>query len=91
MAGLNIRVHKPEGAFFLWLWFEGLPISSQQLYERLKQRGVLVVPGHYFFPGLGDPWRHREECVRMNYAPDDDAVRRGIRLIAEEVRACQSQ
>ncbi len=91
MAGLNIRVHKPEGAFFLWLWFEGLPISSQQLYERLKQRGVLVVPGHYFFPGLSDPWRHREECVRMNYAPDDDAVRRGIRLIAEEVRACQTQ
>ncbi len=88
MAGLNIRVHKPEGAFFLWLWFEGLPISSQQLYERLKQRGVLVVPGHYFFPGLSDPWRHREECLRMNYAPDDDAVRRGIRLIAEEVRAC---
>ncbi len=82
MAGLNIRVHKPEGAFFLWLWFEGLPISSQQLYERLKQRGVLVVPGHYFFPGLSDPWRHREECLRMNYAPDDDAVRRGIRLIA---------
>jgi len=89
MAGLNVRVHKPEGAFFLWLWFEGLPISSQQLYERLKQRGVLVVPGHYFFPGLADDWRHREECLRMNYAPDDDAVRRGIRLIAEEVRACE--
>ena len=88
MAGLNVRVHNPEGAFFLWLWFEGLPISSQQLYERLKQRGVLVVPGHYFFPGLNDPWRHREECLRMNYAPDDAVVRQGIRLIAEEVRSC---
>ena len=79
---------KPEGAFFLWLWFEGLPITSAELYQRLKARGVLVVPGHYFFPGLAGEWRHRHECIRMNYAGDDAAVRRGLRLIAEEVRAC---
>jgi len=88
MAGLNVRVHDPEGAFFLWLWFEGLPITSAELYQRLKARGVLVVPGHYFFPGLAGEWRHRHECIRMNYAGDDAAVRRGLRLIAEEVRAC---
>ncbi|HQG49669.1 MAG TPA: hypothetical protein PK373_11315, partial [Sedimentisphaerales bacterium] len=56
--GLDYRVHKPEGAFFLWLWFPNLPITSQQLYERLKQRDVLVVPGHHFFPGLEEPWPH---------------------------------
>lgn len=89
MDGLNFHVHDPEGAFFLWLWFEGLPITSQVLYERLKRRGVLVVSGHYFFPGLAGDWRHRAECIRMNYAGDDDAVRRGIRIIAEEVRATQ--
>ena len=37
---------------FLWLWFEGLPIRSQELYQRLKQKGVLVVSGHCFFPGM---------------------------------------
>ena len=26
MAGLPCRFHKPEGAFFLWLWLDGLPI-----------------------------------------------------------------
>jgi valine--pyruvate aminotransferase len=88
MAGLNVRVHDPEGAFFLWLWFEGLPITSAELYQRLKARGVLVVPGHYFFPGLAGEWAHRHECIRMSYAGDDTAVRRGLRLIAEEVRAC---
>ena len=29
-----------------------LPVTSAELYERLKARGVVVVSGHYFFPGL---------------------------------------
>ncbi len=41
-------IHKPEGAIFLWLWFQNLPISSLELYQRLKKRGVLMVPGQYF-------------------------------------------
>ena len=51
-AGLPLRIHRPEGAFFLWLWFPGLPIPSAELYRRLKQRGVYVLSGHHFFPGL---------------------------------------
>jgi ABC-type lipoprotein export system ATPase subunit len=31
------------------LWFRNLPITTKELYERLKKRGVLVVPGEYFF------------------------------------------
>ncbi|SFM49640.1 valine--pyruvate transaminase [Marinobacter zhejiangensis] len=81
-------VHKPEGAMFLWLWFPELPISSLELYQRLKARGVLVVSGHYFFPGLPeDGWQHREECLRVTYSQDDDQVARGLQIIAEEVQA----
>jgi valine--pyruvate aminotransferase len=86
MAGLPCRIHKPEGAFFLWLWFEGLPVSSQVLYERLKKSGVLVVPGHHCFFGLDEEWPHRNECIRVSYVQDEKAVRRGIGLIAEEIR-----
>jgi valine--pyruvate aminotransferase len=86
MAGLDYRLHKPEGTFFFWLWFPGLPIASGELYQRLKARGVLVVPGNYFFPGLREEWRHRQECIRVNYSQDDEAVRRGIAIIAEEAR-----
>ncbi len=86
MAGLDYRLHKPEGTFFFWLWFPGLPIASGELYQRLKARGVLVVPGHYFFPGLREEWRHRQECIRVNYSQDDEAVRRGIAILAEEAR-----
>lgn len=88
LAGVDYYIHKAEGAIFLWLWFPGLPVTSQELYRRLKQRGVLIIPGQYFFPGLDDdPWPHKQECIRMTYSMDDDVVREGIKIIAEEVKA----
>ncbi len=86
MGDTPYRIHKPEGAFFLWVWFPDLPISSAELYQRLKDRGVIIVPGHYFFPGLKDDWRHRHECIRVSYAQDDATVHAGIAIIAEEAR-----
>lgn len=50
----RFRIHKPEGAIFLWLWFDELPITTMELYQRLKARGVLIVPGEYFFIGQKD-------------------------------------
>ncbi len=85
-AGIPYRIHKPEGAMFLWLWFAGLPISSLELYRRLKAQGALVVSGHYFFPGLADDWQHRHECIRVTYSQDDEDVARGIAIIGREVR-----
>ena len=82
----RFRIHKPEGAMFLWLWFEHLPVSSLELYERLKKRGVLVVSGHYFFPGLSESWQHKDECLRVTYSQDDDEVRGGLAIIADVVR-----
>ncbi len=84
--GVDYLLHKPEGAIFLWLWFPGLPISAQTLYERLKARQVLVIPGHYFFPGLDEPWQHCHECIRISYAQAPEQVEAGIRIIGEEVR-----
>ncbi|MDX1269788.1 MAG: aminotransferase class I/II-fold pyridoxal phosphate-dependent enzyme, partial [Oceanisphaera sp.] len=84
----QFHIHKPEGALFLWLWFEDLPIHSQELYERLKQKGLLVVPGHYFFPGIEDgDWLHSKQCIRLNYAQSEADVQAGIKILAEEVLA----
>jgi valine--pyruvate aminotransferase len=85
-AGVSYNVHRPEGALFLWLWFPELPISSQELYERLKARDVLVLSGHHFFPGLKEEWQHRDECIRMTYSQESESVRKGISIIAEEVK-----
>jgi valine--pyruvate aminotransferase len=87
LAGLPCRIHKPEGALFLWLWFQDLPCTSAQLYEMLKARNTLIIPGHHFFPGLeNEEWQHKHECIRVSYAQDSAAVHEGIRIIAEEVR-----
>ena len=81
----RFRIHKPEGAIFLWLWCNELPITTKELYLRLKQRGVIVVPGEYFFIGLEQPWQHSQQCLRMNYVQDDEVMARGIKIIAEEI------
>jgi valine--pyruvate aminotransferase len=79
-------MHKPEGAMFLWLWFKDMPITSQELYERLKQRGVVVVSGHNFFVGIADDWQHQHECIRINYAAQSpERIAQGLKLIAQEV------
>ena len=91
MADIPVRIHESEGAIFLWLWFPDLPITSQVLYQRLKERGVFVIAGQHFFPGLVEdetsPWKHRHECIRVSYAAEESSVRRGMRVIAEEVKA----
>ena len=81
------RIHVSEGAFFLWLWFKDLPISSKELYQRLKARDVLVVPGDYFFYGNDtEQWPHSDECLRVTFTMPEDVVKDGFKSIAEEVR-----
>ncbi|HIP75727.1 MAG TPA: valine--pyruvate transaminase, partial [Psychromonas hadalis] len=80
----NFKIHKAEGALFLWLWFKDLPITSNELYKRVKEKGLLIVSGHYFFPGLDQSWPHTQECIRLNYA-QDDVVRRGVDILAEVI------
>ena len=87
----RFRIHKPEGAIFLWLWFDELPITTMELYDRLKARGVLIVPGEYFFIGQEDEWDHAHQCLRMNYVQDDEAMQKGIAIIAEEVKKAYAE
>jgi len=87
---LSYALHESEGAMFLWLWLKDSPRTSRELYERLKSRGVLVVPGEYFFFGLPeDGWPHRHECLRLSFAMPDDEVRAGLKIIADEIRSCR--
>ncbi len=79
-------VHRTEGSFFLWLRLEGLPVTTLELYERLKTRKVLVVPGEHFFFGLETEWPHRHECLRLNYSGPETNVREALDIIAHEVR-----
>jgi len=82
-----LSIHKPEGAIFLWLWFKDLPISTSELYEILKEKGTLIVPSEYFFPGIDvSDYKHAHECIRMSIAADEDTLEKGIAVIGEVVR-----
>lgn len=93
-AGTDYAVHKSEGSIFQWLLLKGLSISTMQFYSELKKKGVIVVPGEYFF--FGDDIEHGlppvcehphfNKCLRINYAGDEEEVDEGIRIIAETYR-----
>jgi valine--pyruvate aminotransferase len=82
----RLHIHLPEGAIFLWLWFEGLSITTSELYEKLKQQGLLIVPGKYFFPGQETVSEHAESCIRMNYVQSESDLRKGIDILAKTLK-----
>lgn len=87
-ADLPVYIHKPEGAIFLWVWFENLPISTTRLYEILKQKGTLIIPSEHFFVGIDTAnYPHARECIRLSIAQDDATITKGIATIGEVVRA----
>jgi len=90
--GREWRVHRSQGAIFLWMLLPDLSDGSMELYRKLKERGVVVVPGDYFFFGRESgsdeetAWKrhpHREKCIRINYSRPGPEVREGLRIIAE--------
>lgn len=82
-------LHKSEGALFLWLWLKDLPVTTRKLYEILKQKRVLVIPGEYFFFGLEEDWEHRHQCLRLTYSQKSEDVLKGIEIIHNTVRELQ--
>lgn len=93
-AGTNYAVHKSEGSIFMWLYLPDLKITTIEFYNRLKEKGVFVMPGEYFFFG-NDPslpkvedHPHFSKCLRLNYAGNEEDVDYGISLIAQEYKNC---
>ncbi len=78
------RIHESEGAFFLWLWLPELKVGCRELYRRLKEAGVLVVPGRAFFYGLEtEGWDHAGQCIRISFTQPEEIVADGFRILGE--------
>lgn len=81
-------LHQGEGAIFAWLWLQDLPMTDWEFYQKLKDYGVIVVPGSAFFPGLQDNnWPHKQQCFRISLtattAEIADAMRRLSQLVQQ--------
>jgi aspartate aminotransferase len=79
-AELGLRVHRPDGAIFLWT---RLPESAAEdgafALDLLESRGVAVAPGSAFGPsGAGH--------VRMSLAASDSDIRHGLEALAAHLR-----
>ncbi len=78
-------LHRGEGAIFAWLWLRDLPMTDWELYQHLKQAGVIVVPGSSFFPGLSEDWRHKQECLRISLTASDEEIVLGMERLAATI------
>jgi valine--pyruvate aminotransferase len=86
LEGVPCHVHRPEGAFFLWLWLPASTRSSQQLYVELRSAGLLVIPGEASFIGLDEPWAHSHQCLRLSYAVTDHTLEQGAAILGRVLR-----
>ncbi|MEO0541696.1 MAG: valine--pyruvate transaminase [Cyanobacteria bacterium P01_A01_bin.105] len=76
-------LHKTEGSIFAWLWLQDLPLSDQDFYQRLKQKGVIIVPGNPFFPGLPEgSWDHMGQCFRISLTAPEAEIVEAVKRIA---------
>ncbi|MGD1901565.1 MAG: valine--pyruvate transaminase [Geitlerinemataceae cyanobacterium] len=79
------HLHLGEGAIFAWLWFQDLPISDRELYQLIKEEGVIVVPGEPFFPGLREDWEHKRQCLRVSLTATAEEIATAMERIATVV------
>jgi valine--pyruvate aminotransferase len=84
-------LHRGEGAIFAWLWFKDLPITDWDLYQHLKQVGVIVVPGNTFFPGLRDAWEHQHQCIRISLTASDRELETAIQRLVQVTQQVYQQ
>ena len=84
-------LHKAQGSIFAWLWFRDLPITDWALYSKLKEEKVIVVPGSSFFPGLQEPFKHREECIRISLTALEGEIVEAIKRIGKVITKVYSK
>ncbi|WP_036480168.1 valine--pyruvate transaminase [Myxosarcina sp. GI1] len=80
-------LHRGEGAIFAWLWLKDLPITDWEFYQRLKQVGVIAVPGNSFFPGLQTDWQHKHQCLRLSLTATEAEIVTAMKRLAAVTEA----
>ncbi len=83
MPDIPWYLHQGEGAIFAWLWLKDLPMTDWEFYQKLKQVGVIVVPGSTFFPGLQADWQHKQQCLRISLTATETEIAEAMKRLAK--------
>ncbi len=75
-------LHQGEGAIFAWLWLKDLPMTDWEFYQKLKQVGVIAVPGSTFFPGLREDWEHKKQCLRISLTATESEIAEAMQRLS---------
>ncbi len=78
----GIKVHKLEGTYLVWVDVSALPLTAEQLSERLIQEGKVWMNGGKMY---GDG--KRSEHLRINIACPRERMMEGLRRMATVVKA----
>ena len=91
--GTEYYLHRIEGSIFCWIYLPSLRIPTLEFYSELMRKGVVTVPGEYFFFGSDEqrkgnpyPHDHYDKCLRLNYSGDTALTEEGVRIIADMYR-----
>lgn len=79
----KLRYHEPAGAYFLWVEVTRAS-SSLELYNRLKDAGLLVVPGSFFFFGFDENGNEIQEpgsYLRLSYAQPKEHLNQCLKVL----------
>lgn len=81
-SGLMTIPYPSHGGLAFWVKLLNRVEDSHQLYERLRQEGVLFLPGNVF----SQDGSHGQ-YIRLSYAaPTNDEIQKGIRIIAKALK-----
>jgi len=83
---LNWYLHRVEGSLFAWLWINTHEMYDLEMYQNLKSRNLLCVPGSTFFPGLREEFPHKHKCLRFSMTAPDEDLKAGAVALAAELR-----
>jgi valine--pyruvate aminotransferase len=83
------RTHSGAGGMFSWVWVDHPWFDDAELYRRLKEKRVFVVPGrHFFVDASSDPLRngHATRCFRMSLSAPEKVIIDGVDRVADTLR-----
>ncbi|MEU0216875.1 valine--pyruvate transaminase [Streptomyces sp. NPDC006265] len=93
-ADMDWRMHSGAGGMFCWLWVDHPWFDDVELYRRLKERRVFVVPGrHFFVDPLSSPAvaGHATRCFRISLSAEEKVLTEGIRHVADVLREMRAE